>query len=347
MVRIHAITPNEAESDAFFSLWRDALLGVFDVACTVQQAADFRGEIHLYATGLFVLSLLRASPVRLVVGGPRREREPLDYFAVMIPRAGAFVYRSGDATIDIGPGDVLFLDFSREFEIARAGGGEPGEAAILWAPRARLLDLFADAALLHGATIRADKATGAALAATLAIAIDLAARATAGEFDAIAAGFVEMALRSGEYFLRDASGGAVAESLATFAIIRNFIDKNLSSTKLDADMLANVFGLSRASLFRMFAPVGGVATYIRQMRLGRAYRLITSPRFSDMRIGQIAHQMGFRHVGTFNRLFHSTFGVSPGAAREESLKSFQGVHVWKGDAKARGELLNRLALMRP
>ena len=74
------------------------------------------------------------------------------------------------------------------------------------------------------------------------------------------------------------SGGHV---LASFANVRRFIDTHLASPALETDMLARNFGLSRASLYRLFAPVGGVAGYIRRERLRRVFRDITAPEHAN------------------------------------------------------------------
>jgi AraC-like DNA-binding protein len=50
---------------------------------------------------------------------------------------------------------------------------------------------------------------------------------------------------------------------------RRFFDTHLTSPALEADMLVGNFGLSRASLYRLFSPIGGVAAYIRRERLRR------------------------------------------------------------------------------
>ena len=81
------------------------------------------------------------------------------------------------------------------------------------------------------------------------------------------------------------------------------------------DKLARTFGLSRASLYRLFEPVGGVASYIRTRRLARARQELTAPGLEDRRIGPIAYRAGFQSIPAFNRAFRAAYGQTPRSTR--------------------------------
>jgi len=59
-------------------------------------------------------------------------------------------------------------------------------------------------------------------------------------------------------FMATAAASGVAIPLASFVTIRRFIDRNLKSPELSPEMIARNFGLSRASLYRLFEPGGGI-----------------------------------------------------------------------------------------
>jgi AraC-like DNA-binding protein len=82
------------------------------------------------------------------------------------------------------------------------------------------------------------------------------------------------------------------------------------------DKLARTFGLSRASLYRLFEPVGGVASYIRTRRLARARQELTTPGLEDRRIGPIAYRAGFQSIPAFNRAFRAAYGQTPRGTRK-------------------------------
>ena len=133
--------------------------------------------------------------------------------------------------------------------------------------------------------------------------------------------------------------------LASFVTIRHHIDQTLRSPALGVETLATTFGLSRASLYRLFEPVGGVASYIRKSRLNRAYQDIVAAEYSNRRIGPIAYRLGFKNLSAFNRLFKETYGVSPKEARERAIHGFAGAppSAEPGEATSLGLWLARLS----
>jgi AraC-like DNA-binding protein len=94
------------------------------------------------------------------------------------------------------------------------------------------------------------------------------------------------------------------------------------------DKLARTFGLSRASLYRLFEPVGGVASYIRTRRLARARQELTAPGLEDRRIGPIAYRAGFHSIPAFNSAFRPAYGQTPRSTRS-TIKSAPTVALKK------------------
>jgi AraC-like DNA-binding protein len=86
-----------------------------------------------------------------------------------------------------------------------------------------------------------------------------------------------------------------AASLQTALLrqIRQHIDPSLADPELGPDSLAGWFHLSRARLYRMFAPLGGVSSYIGRRRLMRIHQAITDPlRFGET-LSNLAEHWGF------------------------------------------------------
>jgi AraC-like DNA-binding protein len=121
---------------------------------------------------------------------------------------------------------------------------------------------------------------------------------------------------------------------ASFVTIRRHIDQHLRQPSLNADVLAKWFGLSRASLYRLFEPVGGVAFYIRKALLARASQEIAASDDSSHRIGPVAYRIGFKNVSAFNHLFNEHYGVKPGEAREFSRTMSSALAPGEADEKA-------------
>ena len=108
----------------------------------------------------------------------------------------------------------------------------------------------------------------------------------------------------------------ILRMIACFTTITRFIEANLASRELGIEKITRTFALSRASLYRLFEPVGGVACYIRTRRLARARKELTAPGLQDHRIGPIAYRAGFQSIPAFNRAFRAAYGEPPRRARQ-------------------------------
>ena len=87
--------------------------------------------------------------------------------------------------------------------------------------------------------------------------------------------------------------------------------------------------MARTRLYRLFEPLRGVAGYIQEQRLGRAYAELANPARNHRRIYEIAFGLGFSSEAHFSRIFRSTFGLSPSdvRARAHALLSAGGRQV--------------------
>ena len=109
--------------------------------------------------------------------------------------------------------------------------------------------------------------------------------------------------------------------------MQNFITERLGQTNLDPDFVADGVGMSRAQLYRLFAPVGGISDFIREQRLRRCLADLLSQ--EHRQIGEIAHRWGFRGSISFTRAFKQRFGRTPSEARAAALSS-----TWKQEGMA-------------
>ena len=103
-------------------------------------------------------------------------------------------------------------------------------------------------------------------------------------------------------------------------VIRKFIEHNLALPTLSPALILKEYGVSRATLYRIFEADGGVRNYIRSRRLFRAvFDISTNPR----KRGQIAHsaeRWGFSSASNFQRSVQDVYGTRPGSLFEHPLK---------------------------
>ena len=104
---------------------------------------------------------------------------------------------------------------------------------------------------------------------------------------------------------------AARHSAALDHIAAHFQDPRLS-----LEIVARCQGISPRYLQRLMASSGTSFTErVNELRLQRAFKLLTEPHNSAQRICDIALEVGFSDVSHFNRLFRARFGDSPRGVR--------------------------------
>ncbi len=88
------------------------------------------------------------------------------------------------------------------------------------------------------------------------------------------------------------------------------INKNLSNSDFNVDMLTQEVGISRAQLHRKMKEMTGISTseFIRNIRLEQAARLL---REQKINVTQVAYTVGFSNLAHFSTIFRKHFGVAP------------------------------------
>jgi len=104
-----------------------------------------------------------------------------------------------------------------------------------------------------------------------------------------------------------------------FSRIARFIESQLDWPDLSPETICARSVWSRATLYRLFEPHGGLSRYIRQLRLQRAYAEL-SQGGRHRRILDIALDSQFASEATFSRAFRRTFGMPPSEARTLALR---------------------------
>lgn len=91
-----------------------------------------------------------------------------------------------------------------------------------------------------------------------------------------------------------------------------YIERSLASPELNTGAILREFGVSRATLYRMFDSENGVRNYISNRRLFRAvFEISASPARRGL-IHEVAERWGFSSDANFSRSVRRAFGTSPG-----------------------------------
>lgn len=297
-----------------FAAWREAIAVLFDVSYDGRvDAATFPASVEAYLLGNNI-TLATWCGARQSFARPLSKiaRDGHDCYLIQFYFEGNCIARRTDARHSAQPRDMVIIDAAQPlaFETTEFRNASLIVPRHLLAPMLRdpddhnmrivpasvpLVTLLCDhieALLRHASRFSFDDAREAA-------------KATLG----LVAAAINMA--TDQMPTLDARQAPLAE-------IRKFIEGNLSDSTLCAELLADQFGLSRAKLYRLFQPLGGVAHYISERQLRRAMLEIADPRNRYRPISDIAADLGWASQSDFGRAFRRRFGIAPREIRSSA-----------------------------
>ena len=124
---------------------------------------------------------------------------------------------------------------------------------------------------------------------------------------------VEQGLRA-ELARRGAT--ALARRSPDGARLQAHVLEHLGDKRLSVDRMAAAFGLSRRTLYNLFAPLGVTPhAFIQNAKLDRASSLLRNSSGSGVPVLRIAEQCGFADAAHFSRAFHARYSAAPGGWR--------------------------------
>lgn len=108
--------------------------------------------------------------------------------------------------------------------------------------------------------------------------------------------------------------------------VRRYIESQLPDPALSPAGIAAACSTSRSTLYRLFANQAGVAGYVLERRLIRAFAMLSNPSNTST-IAMTAHLCGFSSDAYFSRAFKQRFACSPSELRVDSLSGGGAVRL--------------------
>ena len=189
------------------------------------------------------------------------------------------------------PGGILILDASRKTHSQTSSL----KNFTLWVPRSLLEPLISDPDALHGLIIPAEEPRAIILRTYLMSLHEQAPGMTVPQASTL--------------------------TRPTIELLASTLDLNRDG--LTPDSIAKALRISRATLYRVCAPLGGIHQYIRQQRLRRVLNNLVDKNLLHLSITQIASLWGFNDPSSFNRIFKREFGVTPSIVRNQKFSSLR------------------------
>jgi AraC-like DNA-binding protein len=139
-------------------------------------------------------------------------------------------------------------------------------------------------------------------------------RAKAADARPLAAGFVDLV--NGLLATDPGPDEAEAVARATARAMKEYLRANLHRPEVGVDDLCRRFRCSRATVYRLFRPVGGVNRFLVDQRLKRCLVALTDAGPAQaLRVRDVAEAWGFDDPAHFSRRFTCAFGMAPSEAK--------------------------------
>ncbi len=299
----------ELDAPARLEAWRQAVSTVFDLEGV--DPAAFDCGMRSWNLGPVVLGEFWSTGNRFVRSKAKIAGSGLDHYVVQLLTRGRSTVKSGAPEGDWPVGSVRILDMTRPLETEAAGFANLS----LVVPRTALEPLVSAPADLHGLVLALGSSPGIILSGFMRTLADRADHLDLTEAEAMGQGAAALVASCFGPSALGRDTGRASGAVVNRALIQGFIEARLGDPNLGAAAICAHFGLSRATLYRLFEPLGGVNAYMRTRRLNRAYQELRRAANGQTRVSAIARDLGFQSIASFSRDFRARFGVAPLEAR--------------------------------
>jgi AraC-like DNA-binding protein len=236
----------------------------------------------------------------------------VDDFAFCISLAGHSSIVQRDREIASGAGDAYLLSCAEPVDCA------PGtrRTIVLRVPRAALCALVPDVDDLVPHRISGHPEALRLLRGYLGALDDCCAMTTPALCQAVVSHIHELIALSITKTPDAAAPERSGVRAARLAAIKSDIPAQLSHPGLSAKTMARAHGVSDRYIHLLFAETGQTfSAFVEEQRMKRAFESLTDPARAAMRIGDIAAELGYAELSTFDRAFRRWFGDTPSGVR--------------------------------
>ncbi|GAB2875583.1 helix-turn-helix domain-containing protein [Paraburkholderia jirisanensis] len=301
--------------------WQGSLSNVCTLSFPKElTAAGFTASNEMWLLGDMMLSRRECSPHILHRSERSIKLDQLDHYKIhfRVGHSANTDMMAGRRFVHVNAGESVLTDMARP-ELVHVDGGTTIAVII---PRDRLDALLPRPVDLHGVVLNG--ACSVLLATYLATLTETINGLAREQLPGVTQATLQLLAAT---ITPTVDTLALARPIVEATLmrqIRHFIETNLERPGLSPELTCVHFKISRSALYRMFEPLGGVASFIKERRLYNIHALLTS---SERRphLHRLAEMHGFKTAAHFSRAFREQFGYS---ARELFAASPQRpVHI--------------------
>lgn len=297
------ISLRETAYDVCFDEYAAIVAPLFETSSIITDIGKKRSKISAWESDVFLFSEIESGRFSRTLG--RKEIQDFGHMVEISRYAhGGEQGIIGDTVLDRVPGPIYIADKG----IGMRGVAHDFQVQQMFVPKTCLG--FQPDQLVRGTTVQCSHPSGLMLHTCMTELFETAkANRDSIPEDLFSRLIALLKVNLGVDPQREDVRTQLRKSL--FGQICIFIEQNLSDTSLSAETILRSFGVSRASLYRMFEDHGGVRTYVTRRRVARAVLEIEEDPYTRGRMRQVAERWGFSSQPNFNRTIQRLFGTSP------------------------------------
>lgn len=289
-----------------FDAWHEGCAPLFDTTCLGDPGRFDVGAI-CYLVDRLMFTRVHFERMHFSRGAPQLSSGESDCITVQYYRRGSVTGRLDDGTpLCMAPDRISIHDYAHSYTSV----GETTESFGVIIPRHLLTGhdhIYRHSPMFSWSL---DSPRGRLLTDALAAIWRELPLATQSDSAAIASGF--LGLVNGLLTAEPAPDDRGAVESAALRAMQDYLRANVRRPDLGVADLCREFHCSRATLYRLFQPFGGVKAYLRGLRLEGAFRELAMARGSSHgQVCAIAERWGFNNQSHFHRTFKRRFDLSP------------------------------------
>lgn len=297
---------------ARYEAWRTLISAVFEPSpAPGEDLRDMRAQARSVHFGQALLVEAAAQAQHFTRTRHLVATEGLDHYLIQVYRRGSCEGAYGEAENTVRPGDIKVIDLAQPFHSLNTDF----DNTTLTIPRSALAPLLARPDRMHGLVLPREDPMARVIGGHIHALSETAADMRPAQAAGVAAATVRLMAACLGASPRARDETRPYRAAAVGQNVRAFVERHIASPLLDADTLAQHFGVSRRQIYRLFAAEGGVEAYVQARRLQHCRQALTDPSQAGRSIGEIARTLGFVSDAHFSRAFRRSFGVTPSEAR--------------------------------
>jgi AraC-like DNA-binding protein len=268
---------------------------------------DFMVDSRAWHLGELVITASELTAVRIERTAAHIRADRRDSYSLIMLRHGSWNADTSAGFVQVASGQIGVMDYAEPWLVEGTGQ----DNVIVVVPRALAEQIAPDSAQLNGRVLGG--ASGRLLAEhVMALAQHLPAlsRAEAASIQQATINLIAAALNA----LPKEHHAPFRHQRQIGGKVLAYIETRLTDLDLSVATICRDVGVSRATLYRAFKEVEGVAAYILDRRLEAAHGRIADPA-EQASIAEIADRFCFSSPARFSTAFRRRFGYTPVSAR--------------------------------